>query len=140
MLVIMTLTLDPRVLAAANDRLQELVGNVLFVVCLDGLDRVVGLLTDTVDQTIDGDLDPLPSLITIHGVVPSDDGRDLANSILLAKVLQFSEVLGGRTRSGVTTIAEEVDENLGNAVRFGGLEKSEQMTDVGVNTTVRHLK
>lgn len=90
-------TLYSALIAINDNRLQELIRHVLLVVSFDGLDDAVlatlDLLTLTLDQTIDSDLNPLPSLIAVHGVVPPDYRRDFAVTELLGEVEELLRVL-----------------------------------------------
>lgn len=133
-------TLDTRLVAADDDGLQELVGLVLFVAVLDCGDRVLALLTLAVDETVDGDLDALPALVAVHGVVPPDDGRDLADVLLVDEGEEVLEVPGGGAGRGIATVAEEVDVDVLEADLFRGLEEGVEVGDVGVDAAVGYLE
>lgn len=129
-------TLDSAVRTAANDGLQELIRNILCVVLLDRLDRVIRLLPDTANKAINGNLHSLPSLIPVHGVVPTDNGRQLTHTVLLDEVQQLLSVDRSGSRSGVSSVSEEVDVDMRDADFLGHLEEGEQVADVRVNTAV----
>lgn len=120
-------TLDTALVAADDDGLQELVVLALLVPLLDGLDRVVALLTLAQDHALKRDLVPLPPLIAVHGVVPTNNGGDLANADLLDCGQKLLHVTGARLGIRIAPIAKEVDEDLGNPVLLGGLEQGVQM-------------
>lgn len=121
------LTLDAASIAVHDDGLQELVVLALLISFLDSGDWVTALLTLTKDQALEGELDSLPPLVTIHGVVTADNGGQLADTELLDGVQQLLQIAGARLGVGVTAIAEEVDVDLGNLVLLGGLEEGVQV-------------
>ena len=133
-------TLDPSLITTDDNWLEELVRFILLVSLLDCSDRVLRCFALTVYQTLGGDLDPLPSLVTIHGIVPANDGDELPNFLLLDEVEEFLRVLGGRTGSGVTAITKEVDVDVWDFELFRGLEESKEMVDMGMDTTIRDLQ
>lgn len=120
-------TLDTGLIAADDDRLEELVVLARLVPLLDGLDRVVALLALAEDHALERDLVPLPPLIAVHGVVPTNNGGDLANADLLDCGQQLLHVTGARLGVRITAITKEVDEDLGDPVLLGGLEQGIQM-------------
>ena len=119
----LTLTLDPTSVAVDDNGLQELVCLVLLIALLNGLDGVLGLLALTLDKAVDGDLDSLPTLVTVHGVVASDDGGDFTYLLLLYECEEIFHVPCGRSGCGVATIAEEVDVDFLEADLLRGLEE-----------------
>ena len=133
-------TFDPSLITTDDDWLEELVRFILLVPLLDGSNRVLRCFALAVYQTLGSDLDPLPSLVTIHGIVPTDDGDELPNFLLLDKVEEFLRVLGGRTGSGVTAITKEVDVDVWDFELFRGLEESKEMVDMGMDTAIRDLQ
>jgi hypothetical protein len=133
-------TFDPSFVATDDNWLQELVRLILLISLLDGGDRILGCFALTLDQTLGSDLDSLPSLITVHGIVPADDGNEFSDLLLLDEVEEFLCILCGGTGSCVTTIAKEVDVDMWNFELFRGLEKCEEVVDVGMNTTIRDLQ
>lgn len=130
-------TLDSAVLAVDNDGLEELVGLALLVAGLDGLDRVGRLLTLALDNAVHGLLNTVPALVTVHGVVTTDNSGDLAEAELVGVVEDGLHVAGARLGVGVTTVAEEVDVDLGHADLLGDFEESKQVVDVRMDTAVR---
>lgn len=78
--------LQSRFGAPTDDGFQELVRLPRRVPRFHRSERIGGLLTDPADEPVDGDLDPFPSLITVHSVVPPDDGRDLSDTVLLDEI------------------------------------------------------
>ena len=131
--------LDPGFGAPADDGLEELVRLPGLVTLVDRSKGVIRLFPFSLDQPVDGDLDPLPSLIPVHSVVPPDDGRDLSDPILLDKVEKLLQVPSGGFGGSVPTVTEKVDVDVGDLVRLGDLEELEQVEDVGVDTAVRDL-
>lgn len=117
-------TFDSSFSTIGDDGLQELIGKVLLIVGLDGfndgtLDFTIDSLTNTIDETVYSDLDSLPSLITVHGIVPSDDRRDLTVVLLLHEIDELLSVSSSRTGSSVTSVTEEVNVNVGDTDFFG---------------------
>jgi hypothetical protein len=103
------------------------------------LDGVRGPLALTADKTIDSDLDTLPTLIAIHGIVTTADGGDLSVVDRLGLFNQLLHVTGSGAGGGVTTIAKEVDVDLGNLGSLGSIQKSIEVVLVTVDSTVRNL-
>jgi hypothetical protein len=129
-------TLNPRLLGPADDGLDELVCDVLGIALLNSLDEVIGRLSNAGNQSLDSELDSVPSLITVHSVVSADNSRQLSDAILRDEVLYLLDVGGGRPWGGITSISEEVDVDFGDPMRLGDLEKGKEMVDVRVDTTV----
>jgi hypothetical protein len=134
------LTLDSRALGSRDDRLDELVGDVLGIAVLDGLDEVltVHLVSRSVGKGIDGNLDSVPSLVSVHSVVSTRDGADLSDTNLLDVVLELLQVLGRGPGSSVSSVTEEVNVDVFDLVVLGSSEQGKEVLDVGVNTTVRN--
>lgn len=132
-------TFDPSFVTANNDWLQELVCFIFLVSLLDGGNRVIRCFALAFDQTLDSNLDPLPSLITIHGIVPADNGNEFSNVFLLDKIEEVLRIFGRGTRSSVTAIAEEVYVDVWNFEFLRCLKKREEVIDMGVDTTIRDL-
>jgi len=135
------LTLDPALSSTNNDRLQELIRHVLLVVGLNARNRIHALLSDSANETVHSELNPLPPLVSIHSVVSSDDGSDLSESVLgeSDEVEELLHVASSRTRSGISTVSEEVDVDFGDTDLLGCLEESFEMVDVGVDSSVGDL-
>lgn len=132
------LTLDPGVRRSTDDRLDKLIGNTVLVALLDRLDEVtLDLVSLALQQSLDSNLDPIPSLISVHGVVSSDNSRDFSDTLLLDKVLELGNVLGRRLGGGVTSVTEEVDVDVLDTLGLGGFKQGKDMSDVRVHTTVR---
>ena len=132
-------TLDPAGVAVDDDRLQELVRLVLRVLLLNRLHWVFALLPFALDETVDRDLDTLPTLVTVHGVVATNDGGDLAVFLLLQEGEEVLRVSRGGAGGCVATVAEKVDIDVGDFLLLRGLEERVEVVDVGVYTTVRDL-
>jgi hypothetical protein len=131
------LTLQTSRLVTKDEGLDELVGLVLGVAVLDGLDRVIGLGALALDESIDGHLDAVPALVTVHGVVAANKSDELANANLLDSLKELLDVLVGRLGSSVAAVAEGVDVDVLDALLLGGTEEGEEVGDVRVNTAVR---
>lgn len=123
----MELTLDAALVTTDDDGLQELVVLALLIPLLDSLDRVVALLALAEDHALQGNLIALPPLIAVHRVVPTDNGGDLTDADLLDRGQQLLHVAGAGLGVRVAAITEEVDEDLGDSVRLGGLEQGIQV-------------
>ena len=120
-------TLDAPLVATDDDGLEELVVLALLVALPDSLDRVLARLALAQDQTLERNGIALPALIAVHSVVPANNGGDLANANLLDGRQQLLHVTGAGLGVGITAVAEEVDEDLGNPIFLGGPEKGVQM-------------
>lgn len=103
------------------------------------LDGVRGLLALTADKSIDSNLDTLPTLIAIHGIVATADSSNLAVIDRLGLLNQLLHVAGSRAGGGVTTVAKEVDVHLGNLSCLGSIQKRVEVVLVAVDSTVRDL-
>lgn len=120
------LTLDTALLTANNNGCQELIlvlATAELISSLDSGNRVFSGLALTQDHTLQGKLDSLPALITVHGVVAANDGGNLAKANLGKSLDKLLHVGSAGLGVGVTAIAEEVDEDLGNAVLLGSLDE-----------------
>lgn len=133
-------TFDPSFIAADDNRLQEFVCFVLLISLFDGSNRVLRCFALAVDQALGSDLDPLPSLVAIHGIVSANDGNKLSDLFLLDEIKEVFRVLYGGTRSGVPAIAEEVDIDMWDFEFLRGLKECKEVVDVGMDTTVRDLR
>jgi hypothetical protein len=103
------------------------------------LNGVRGLLANAADKTIDSNLDSLPTLIAVHGVVAASDGGQLSKVNLVQLVEQLLHVSSGGAGGGVATVAKEVDEDLGDLGLLGGIKQGEEVVHVTVDTTIRDL-
>lgn len=129
------LTLDAALITTNNDGGQELIPVLITTTLIsssDGSDGVLRGLTLAVAQTLEGNLDSLPALVTVHGKVSADDGGDLTNLELLHGFDKLLHVVGARLGVGVTAITKEVDEDLGDVVLLGGLEEGVEVCLLGV--------
>lgn len=91
------LTLNPGSLRTTDDWLDEFVGDIGLVSLFNSLDQITStldLVPLALDQTINGNLDPIPPLVSVHGKVSSNNGRNLSNTLLLEEILQLTNVLG----------------------------------------------
>lgn len=124
------LTLDAALVTTDDDGSEELIPVVVavrLVSCLDSSDGVFAGLALAQNEALESDLDALPSLIAVHGVVSANNGGNLAKAKLLDEVDQLLHVTGTGLGVGITAVAEEVDEDLGDIVLLGGLEEGVQV-------------
>ena len=119
-----------------DDGLEEFIVLPLGIAFLDGADGVVGLLAVAQDDTPEAELDAVPALVPIHGVVATDDGGELPDAELTETVEELLQVGDGALGVGIAAIGKEVDEDVGYAELAGDLEESKQMADVRVDATV----
>ena len=126
------LTLDTAVLAVANNGLQELIILVLGVSLLDCLDWITTLLTIAQDHTLHGDLNSLPSLITVHGIVSTNNCCNLANSDLLGLLQQLLHVSSSRLGVGVSPVTKEMDVDMRDSDVLGNSQESVEVVLLGV--------
>lgn len=150
--------MDAPFLATNNNGLEELVAILCTALCIDvlyGLNGVLGFGSLAENQSLesagttlalcdDGDsktrndlhLNTFPTLIAVHSVVTSNDSGDLTNANLLNFLNKLLHVVGTTLRLGIATITEEVDEDLGDLHLLGELQKSIEVSLLGVNTTM----
>lgn len=129
------LTLDAALVTTNNDGGQELIlvlGTAKLISSLDSGNGVLASLALAQNHTLQGELDSLPALITVHGVVSANDGGDLAEANLLESLDELLHVASTGLGVGITAIAEEVDEDLGDAVGLGGLDEGVEVGLLGV--------
>ena len=124
--------LDPALVTANNDWLQELVSLALFVSFLDHLDWVVRVLSFSGDDTLHTNLDTVPTLVSVHDVVTTDDCCNLTASSLLAMLEESLHVTGSRLGVSVATISEKVNVDFWDLELVGDIEKVEKVVDVRV--------
>lgn len=132
-------TLDTALIPINDEGFQKFIGLVLLVLRFDGLDGIINCLTLTTYKAVYSDLDSLPSLVTIHGVISSYNSGKLTILFLLQ---EFKEVLGifrRRTRCGITTITKEVNIDMRNALLLGSLQEGVKVSYMRVNTPIRYL-
>lgn len=126
------LTLDAGLVAIDNDGLEEFVVLALLVALLDGSQRVAAGLTLAQNHTLQGKLNTLPSLVTVHGIVATNNGGQLTNSKLLELAEELLHVAVARLGVRVATIAEEVNVDLGDLGSLGSLEQGVKVLLLGV--------
>jgi hypothetical protein len=133
-----SLTLDAGVLGTTNNRLDELVGNILSVAVLDGLEQVFlfDLFSLAIGKGVNGKLDSIPSLIAVHSVVPAGDRADLSYTDLLYIILELCNVFCGGPRRSVTAITNVVDVDMFDLMVLCASEESKQVLDVRMHTSI----
>lgn len=132
------ITIREETLLVDENGFKELISLIALIAFLNGLDTI-GLLGTTIllGEAIDGQLDALPPLVTVHGVVTTTYGGDGTITQLADVGLQILVVTGGGLWRGITAIAEKVDIGLGDLGGLGSLEKALEVFDVTVDTTIR---
>ena len=100
--------LDTSLVAIDDDRLQKFVGLVLGISLVDRLEDIVSLVALSIHDCLDSNLDALPSLVTVHGIVPSDDGSKFTVILRLEELEQVFGIPFGRSGCSVATVAKEV--------------------------------
>jgi len=126
------LTLDTSFLATKNDGLQELIILTPCVSLLDCLHWVGAFLPVTDAKCVQADLNSLPSLITVHGIVSTNNRGDFTNANLLDLVEKTLHVPSSGFGVSVTSVTEEVDIDVGDFHLFGDLEESIEVILLGV--------
>jgi hypothetical protein len=124
--------LDASFLSANNDGLEELIVLALLVSLLDGLDWVSALLTLAGAKSLETNLNSVPSLVTVHCVVSTNNTGNLTDTDLLDLGKQCLHISGTGLRVGVTAISEEVNVDIWNSNFLGDLEESVEMVLLGV--------
>jgi hypothetical protein len=129
--------LDAGRLVPKDEGLDKLVGNASLVRGLKGLDGVLGVLALVVHEGVNSDLDAVPALVAVHGVVAANEGDELTGTNLLGSVKEVLDVLGRRLGGSVTAVAERVDVDVRDTSLLSGTDEGEEVVDVRVHTTVR---
>jgi hypothetical protein len=82
-------TFNPTGISIHNYGLQELIRLVLLVPRLNRLDIVTALdsLAFPINEALHCNLDAVPALVAVHGIVASHDGRDFTDTDLLDELL-----------------------------------------------------
>lgn len=124
--------LDTSLLSSKNDGLQKLVVFSLLVSLFNGLDRVGAFLTISNTEGVQANLDSVPSLVTVHSVVPTDDGSNLANANFLDLLQQLLHVTSTGFGVGVASVTEEVNVYVGDFEFLGDLEKGVEVILLGM--------
>jgi hypothetical protein len=133
----MGITFDPALIVALDDGFQELVRFILFISLSNGLHEVLRFLAFTLHEGIHSDFDPLPSFITIHSIVPPNDGNNFAGDLLLLdELVKVLEVSFSRLGRRIPTVPEEVDVDLLQTDFFRSFEERIKMRDMRVNSAV----
>lgn len=132
-------TFDTTLITIDDNRLQELVRLVLLVPLLNRLHDVFILLSFALDEAINSNLDAFPAFVTVHGVVTSNDGCNLAELFLLDEVKEVLCIPSGRSRGGVTAVAKKVNVDMGNLLLLGCLQECAKVMDMGVDTAIGDL-
>lgn len=128
----LVVVLDAALLATDNDGLQELIVLILAVSLLDSCDGVAAVLALSENHTLEGNLDSVPALVTVHGVVAANDGGNLSDADFLGLVEKLLHVAGAGLGVGIASIAEEMDVDVGNANLLGHLEEGVKVVLLGV--------
>ena len=120
-----------------HDRLDEFVGDVLFVAALERGDRIVGAgFGFAMNQRAVGQLDALPAIVAVHRVVAADERGDFADLQLAHFLLELAHEVAAAVRRSVAAVHEAVDENFLDLLLLGQFEQREEMRDVGVHAAV----
>lgn len=132
--------LDTALSSTNNDWLQKLVVLVLGVALLDGSDWVAAVLTLAKNHTLHGNLDSVPTLVTVHCVVAANNCGNLSTSDLRGLLNKLLHVSSARLWIGITSITEEVDVDLWNTNVLGDLEKCVEVVLLGVLKLISNPK
>ena len=118
-----------------HDRLDELVGHVGVVGCLDAVDGALERGALAFDQQVVGLLDAVPALVAVHRVETAAHGSDLARGLghLLLELLE--EALAA-VRVGVAAVHEGMDIDLLQAVFLRYAQELIDMVQGGVHAAV----
>jgi hypothetical protein len=88
----------------------------------------------SVDDRVVSKLDPLPAGVAVHRVVAAADGGDAAG--LAQPALQFRQVGAAAVRQGVATVGEGVEDDVGDALLGGQLDRRLDVLPAGVDAAV----
>ena len=117
-------------LAAYDDGLEELIRFSLLVAFPDCFHGIGAIFTCPVDDTIHGSLNPVPALVTVHGVVPTHHGCHLTNAKLSGLVKKLLQVPCSGLWIRISAVPEEMNVDLWNPRRLGHLQQTKEMFDV----------
>ena len=126
--------LGDAVVVADHGRLDELVGLIALV---GGLDRLGGgrrAQAVGVDDRVVGELGPLPARVAVHRVVAAADGGDAAR--LAQPALELGEVLAAAVGQRVAAVGEGVEDDVGDALLGGELDRRLDVLPAGVDAAV----
>ncbi|MNX92463.1 hypothetical protein D3C86_1246030 [compost metagenome] len=120
-----------------DDRLDELVGLAAQVRALHGLAGArSAVLGHAVHEGAVGDLDPLPAVVAVHGVVAPHDGGDLAVTHGVQALLDLVEVAPARGGRRVAPVGDGLDVGLGHAEARGHLQEGVEVLLGAVDAAV----
>ena len=107
----------------AHQRHDELVGERLrrLVAALDRVGEVVDPLAFTAGEHLPGDLQPVPALVAIHGVVTADRRHQLADADLLQPLAHLAQIAGRRGGRRIAPVQEGVPRDPIEAAPLGQL-------------------
>ncbi len=122
----------------AYERQDELVGDLLAVgprrvVLLDRGGEVVDQRALAAREHLPGDLQPLPALVTVHGVVAPDRRAELADADLRELGRDLPQVTGRRLGRRVAPVEEGVPDDLGEPAPLRQLADGVGVLERGVD-------
>ena len=128
--------LDSPVASRVYDRFNKFVGYIGIIRFLHGLHHIIRFTTDTVYQKVIGFFHPLPTFVTVHRIISSDN-RGYLSGRFSAMSLQLLDKSFTAARIGVTTVHEAVDKRIFQTIFFGDVAQLEQMIQRTVYPSIR---
>ena len=83
-----------------------------------------------------GELDALPAIVAIHGVVAADERGDFADAELAHFLLQLLDEVAAAVRRRVAAVHEAMDKDVFHFLLLGHFEQREKMLNVRVHAAV----
>ena len=122
------------VVVADHRRPHELVGLLTLVGGFDRLDRAGGPQPLAVDDRVVGELGPLPTGVAVHRVVAAADGADPPR--LAQPAFELGDVGATAVRQRVAAVGEGVEDDVGDALLRGQLDRRLDVLPAGVDAAV----
>ena len=110
------------------DRLNELVGYALCVRSLNSTNHIGSLLANAVNQAVVSNLHTLPTLVTVHCIVATDNRANLTCRLSHMLLQSLNKALT-TLRVGIATVHKAVYECILNAVVLRDVAQLEQVVN-----------
>ena len=85
-------------------------------------------------EQVVGQLDAVPMLVAVHGVIAADDGCDNACAHFIHVLLQVGDEALARPGVGIPAVHEAVNEAILNIVHLGDVDEFQEVVEGRVNT------
>src|SRR5438477_12084586 len=91
--------------------LDKFVGNIFFVGILNGFSSICSFFTFTVHQSIISQLNPFPTFVPVHRVIPAADTGDFSNSFVQMRLQIFYEAQSAFWIR-ISSVCKSMDKNI----------------------------